>query len=71
MYFNCLRLEYELKGNYNYITWKERMEEVLKDNGLKGYIDNDVPNPDAIDTANIDAWKKKVDKARGILLEGV
>ena len=47
------------------------MEAVLEDNGLKGYIDVDVPKPDAIDTANLDAWKKKVAKARRILLEGV
>jgi hypothetical protein len=32
------------------------MEAVLEDNGLKGYIDNDVPKPDATDTANLNAW---------------
>jgi hypothetical protein len=47
------------------------MEAVLKDNGLKEYIDKDFPNPNAIDIANLDAWKKKVAKARRILLEGV
>ena len=47
------------------------MEAVLEDNGLKDYIDKDVPKADAIDTANLDAWKKKVAKARRILLEGV
>jgi hypothetical protein len=46
-------------------------EVVLEDNGLKGYIDADVPKPDATDTANLDAWQKKVAKARRILLEGV
>ena len=71
MSFNGLRLEYALKGSSNYIAWKDRMEAVLEDNGLKGYIDVDVPKPDAIDTANLDAWKKKVVKARRILLEGV
>jgi hypothetical protein len=35
---------------------------------LKEFIDKDVPKPD---TANIDAWKKKVAKVRRILLEGV
>ena len=44
------------------------METVLKDNGLKEFIDKDVPKPDA---ANFDAWQKKVAKARRILLEGV
>jgi hypothetical protein len=71
MSFNGLRLEYALEGSSNYISWKDRMEAVLKDNGLKGYIDNDVPKPDATDTANLDAWQKKVAKARRILLEGV
>jgi hypothetical protein len=71
MYFNGLRLEYALEGNSNYIAWKDRMEEVLEDNGLKDYIDKDVPKPDVTDTANLDAWKNKVAKARRILLEGV
>jgi hypothetical protein len=71
MSFNGLRLEYALEGSSNYIAWKDRMEAVLEDNGLKGYIDNDVPKPDATNTANLDAWKKKVAKARRILLEGV
>jgi hypothetical protein len=47
------------------------MEAVLKDNGLKEFIDKDVPKPYVADAANIDAWKKKVAKARRILLEGV
>ena len=71
MSFNGLRLEYALEGSSNYIAWKDRMEAVLEDNGLKGYIDADVPKLDATDTANLDAWKKKVAKARRILLEGV
>jgi hypothetical protein len=47
------------------------MEVVLEDNGLKEFIDKYVPKPDAADAANLDAWKKKVEKARRILLEGV
>jgi hypothetical protein len=68
MDFNCLRLEYALKGRSNYISWKDRMEAVPEDNGLKEFIDKDVPKPDA---TNLDAWKNKVEKARRILLEGV
>jgi hypothetical protein len=71
MTFNGLRLEYALKGSSNYIAWKDRMEAVLEDNVLKDFIDRDVPKPVAIDTTNLDAWKKKVAKARRILLEGV
>jgi hypothetical protein len=63
MDFNGLRLEYALKGSSNYISWKDRMEAVLKDNGLKDFLDKDVPKPVATDTANLDAWKKKVEKA--------
>jgi hypothetical protein len=47
MSFNGLRLEYALEGSSNYIAWKDMMEVVLEDNGLKGYIDTDVPKPDA------------------------
>jgi hypothetical protein len=71
MSFNGLRLEYALEGNSNYIAWKDRMEAVLEDNGLKEYIDKDIPKPDVTDTVNLDAWQKKVAKARRILLEGV
>ena len=66
-----MRLEYELEGSSNYIAWKDKMEVVLEDNGLKEFIDKDVPKPDAAYAANLDAWKKKVAKVRRILLEGV
>jgi hypothetical protein len=68
MDFNGLRLEYALEGSLNYISWKDRMDAVIKDNGLKKFIHKDVPKPDA---TNLDAWKKKVAKVRRILLEGV
>jgi hypothetical protein len=71
MDFNGLRLDYALEGSSNYISWKDMMEAVLEDNGLKELIDKDVPKPDAIDAANLDALQKKVEKARMILLEGV
>ena len=71
MDFNGLWLEYALEGRSNYIAWKDRMEVVLEDNGLKEFIDNDVPKPALTNDALTDAWKKKVAKARKILLEGV
>ena len=71
MAFNGLRLEYALKGSSKYISWKDRMEEILEDNGLKEFIDNDIPKPTIVDAANLYAWKKKVAKERRILLEGV
>jgi hypothetical protein len=71
MDFNGLRLEYALEGSSNYIAWMDRMEAVLEDNGLEEFIDKDVPKIDVADATNLDAWKKKVAKARRILLEGV
>ena len=71
MDFNGLRLEYALKGRLKYISWKDRMEAVLEENGLKEFIDNHVPKPVVADAANLNAWKMKVAKVRRILLEGV
>ena len=71
MDFNGLRLEYALEGISKQISWKERMEAVLKHNGLKEFIDKYVPKTDVADAANLDAWQKKAAKARRILLDGV
>ena len=71
MDFNGLRLEYALGGNSNYIAWKDRMEVVMEDNGLKEFIHKDIPKPAAIDVTLLYAWQNKVARARRILLEGV
>ena len=71
MTFNGLRLEYALEGSCNYITWKDIMEEILEDNGLKEFIDNNIPKPATTDATLLDAWKNKVARVRRILLEGV
>ena len=71
MSFNGLRFEYAIEGSSNYIAWKDRMEAVLEDNGLKDLIDSDVPKPGSSDAALLDAWQKKVEEKRRILLEGV
>ena len=47
------------------------MEAVLEDNGLKEFIDSNVPKPTSSDATRLDAWQKKVEKTRIILLEGV
>ena len=47
------------------------MEAALEDNGLKEFIDSDVPKPGSSDAALLDAWQKTVAKTRRILLEGV
>jgi hypothetical protein len=46
MDFNGLRLDYALEGRLNYISWKDGMEVVLEDSGLKEFIDKDVPKLD-------------------------
>jgi len=62
-------LEYSLEGILNYIAWKDRMEAVLDDNGLKDFIEADVPKP--TNATQVDAWQKKTTKCRRILLEGM
>ena len=47
------------------------MEVVLEDNGLKEFINSDVPKPTSMDVALLDAWKNKVEKMISILLEGL
>eukprot|EP00253_Pinus_taeda_P009805 PITA_09805 len=69
MSFDILRLEYALEGSSNSIAWKDRMEAVLDENGLKEFIDVEVQKP--IDAAQVEAWQKKTSKCRRILLEGV
>ena len=71
MSFYGLRFEYALEGNSNYIAWKDMMEAVFEDNGLKEFIDNGIPQPATTYAQLLDAWKKNVAKERRILLEGV
>ena len=52
-------MEYALEGRSNYIAWKDMMEVVLDDNGLKEFIDAVIPKPASSDAAALDAWKKK------------
>ena len=53
-------MEYALEGNSNYIAWKDRMEEMLDENGLKEFIEAEIPKPN--DAAQVEAWKKKMEK---------
>ena len=63
MSFNGLRLEYALEGNSNYIAWKDRMEVVLDDKGLKEFIEAEVPRP--TNAAHIEVWQKKTTMLKG------
>ena len=69
MAFYGLRLEYALDGSSNYIAWKDRIEDVLEDNGLKDLIDQEFPK--LTDATQLEEWKKCVARARRIFLEGV
>ena len=53
-------MEYALEGSSNYISWKDRMEAVLDDNGLKEFIDAKIPKSSSGDAFALDAWQKKV-----------
>ena len=65
MSFNGLRLEYALEGSSNYISWKDRMEVVLDDNGLKEFIDVEVPKPTSSNAAVIEACKRRQQSIEG------
>ena len=71
MSFNGLRLEYALEGSSNYVAWKDRMEAVLDDHGLLEFMEKEIPKPTSNDVAVVEAWRKKQEKCRRILLEGV
>ena len=47
------------------------MGAVLEDNGLKDFIDQEVPKPVAANAQELVEWKKCLARARRILLEGV
>eukprot|EP00253_Pinus_taeda_P032421 PITA_32421 len=47
------------------------MEAVLEDNGLKDFIEQEIPKPAAANAQELAEWNKCVAKARRILLEGV
>ena len=64
MAFHGMRLEYALEGSSNYIAWKDRMEAILEDNGLKEFIDQEIPNPASTNAQELAEWKKCVAKAR-------
>jgi len=68
--FYGLRLEYALEGSSNYVAWKDRMEVVLEDNGLKEFIDKEITKLASTNAQELAEWKKCVAKPRQIILEG-
>ena len=63
--------EYALEGSLNFIAWRDGIDPVLEDNGLKEFIDQEVPKLSATDAQKLAEWKKCVARARQIILEGV
>eukprot|EP00253_Pinus_taeda_P030714 PITA_30714 len=57
MVFYGLPLEYALEGSSNYIAWRGKMEVVIEDNGLKEFIDQDIPKPVASNAQDLAEWK--------------
>ena len=47
------------------------MDAILEDNGLKEFIDQEIPKPSSTNAQELAKWKKCVVKARRIILEGV
>ena len=64
MVFYGLRLKYALEGSSNYIALKDGMEAILEVNGLKEFIDQEIPKLALTNAQELDEWKKCVVKAR-------
>lgn len=69
MSFNGLRLEHALEGSCNFIAWKEKMEDVLDENGVLEHTRTDIPKPTASDAQQLAQWKKDI--TNWIILEGL
>ena len=57
MAFYDLRFEYSLEGSSNYIAWKDRMEVILEDNGLKDFFDQEIPKPAVANAQELAEWE--------------
>ena len=71
MAFYGLRLKYSLEGSSKYVSWRDWMEAVLEENGLKDFIDMEISKETQNDAQDLVEWNKCVEKAKMILLEGV
>jgi len=49
MAFYSLQFEYALEGNSSFIAWRDKMEVVLEDNGLKQFVDQEIPKSTMLD----------------------
>jgi len=60
-----------LEANLNFIAWRDMVEVVLEDNGLKEFVEQAILKPTTTDAQNLVKWKKCVAKARQIIPEGI
>ena len=58
-------MEYAVEGSSNYIAWKDSMEEVLDDNGLKEFINAKIPKPTSSDAAVMAHGKRRQQSVEG------
>lgn len=71
MDFFGLRLEYVLEGILNFVSWKDDMEVVLEENGLKEFFKIHIPKSGSSNVKDLVEWRKFVAKVRRNILEGV
>ena len=60
MAFYSLHLKYALEGRSNFIAWRDNVEAVSEDNGLKEFIDLNIPKQQHRSSESI--W---IEEARG------
>jgi len=70
MAFYGLLLAYSFQGNLNFIAWREKMEVMLEDNGLKELFDQEIAKTTISDALILALWNKCVAKVRWIILKG-
>lgn len=70
MSFYELQTEYPFDDSSNHIAWKDKMEAVMEDNGLKEFVDNEIPKLPTSNAKDLAECRKSVEKVRRIILEG-
>ena len=66
---NGLRDQDRLEGASNYVIWQEKIKCLLDENDLKAFIDGAVVVP--LDADPLNAYKKDMEKAKRLILNGV
>ena len=64
-----LRDQDRLEGASNYVIWKARISFLLDEHDLKNFIGSTLAEP--VDVAPLRAFKKNMEKAKRLILDGV